>query len=184
MYTAKILVETREGWTPKGLLYGGGPFLSKDKAYPLDLRDVPGETVRLKIETAAGFWKLNYLAMDYSQQTSVRVKEIHPETALDRDGRDVKTMVARADQKFYEMPQAGDFAELTFAVPERTAGLERTVLLKARGYYELHFPPTGTGQPDLARQMLRDPARAVRYALENHYKSQKPTPSAEQMASC
>ena len=178
MYTAKILVETRDGWTPKGLLYGGGPFLSKDKAYPLDLSDIPGETVRLKIETAAGFWKLNYLALDYGQQTSVRVKEIHPETALDRDGRDVKAMVAKADQEFYKMPQAGDFAELTFAVPENTAGLERTILLKARGYYELHFAPTGAGQPDLARQMLRDPNRAVRYALENYYKSQKSAPKA------
>jgi hypothetical protein len=96
--------------------------------------------------------------------------------AIDRNGRDVKAMIAKADQVFYEMPQAGDFAELTFAAPERTPGLERTVLLKARGYYEVHFTPTGAGQPDLARQMLRDPNRAVCYALENYYKSQKPTP--------
>ena len=74
MYTARILVETREGWTPKGLLYGGGPYLSKDKAYSLDLSDVPGDTVRLKIETAAGFWKLDYLALDYGLETPDRVR--------------------------------------------------------------------------------------------------------------
>lgn len=176
MYTAKILVETRDGWTPRGLIYGGGPFISKDKAYSLDVSDVPGETVRLKIEPAAGFWKLDYVALDYGQETPVRVREIRPEMALDRNGRDVKAMIAKADQVFYEMPLAGDFAELTFAAPGKTAGLERTVLLKARGYYEVHFTPTGAGQPDLARQMLRDPNRAVRYALENYYKSQKPTP--------
>jgi hypothetical protein len=173
MYTAKILVETRDGWTPKGLLYGGGPFNSKDKAYTLDVSDVPGEKLKIKLELAAGFWKLNYLAMDYSQETPVRVTEIRPEMALDRNGRDVKAMIAKADQLFFEMPQAGEFAELMFTAPEKTAGLERTVLLKARGYYEVHFAPAGAGQPDLARQMLRDPNRAARYALESYYKTQK-----------
>jgi hypothetical protein len=176
MYTARILVETREGWTPKGLLYGGGPYLSKDKAYSLDLSDVPGDTVRLKIETAAGFWKLDYLALDYGLETPDRVRELRPEAARDRNGQDVNALITKADQVFFKMPQAGDFAELTFAAPEKTDGLERTILIKVRGYYDLHSGLTGPGQPDLARQMLRDSAQAVRYALESYYKSQKPAP--------
>jgi len=167
MYTTRILVETRDGWKPKGLLYGGGPYMSKDKSYTLDVSDVPGDILRIKLEPAAGFWRLNYLAVDYGADVPIRVAEIHPDQAVDREGCDVRDLLAKPDQQFATMPATRDRVDLSFAAPDKPAGLERTLILKARGYYEVHAHPQGPSDPELARRMIREPALAVRHALES-----------------
>ena len=117
------------------------------------MSDVPGDILRIKLEPAAGFWRLNYLAVDYGTDVPIRVAEIHPDRAVDREGCDVRDLLAKPDQQFATMPATRDRVDLSFAAPDKPAGLERT----------LH----SQGPGELARRMIREPALAVRHALES-----------------
>ena len=87
LYLLKIWVETNDGWKVKGLLAGGGPYVSKAKAYVLDIADVPGETLRIRLRPPVNFWMLNRLAVDYGEDTALRTAEMAASRAVGRNWR-------------------------------------------------------------------------------------------------
>jgi hypothetical protein len=166
MYMLKIWVETPAGWRARGLIYGGGPFVAKEKAYVLDVSDVPEETLRVRLNPPLDFWMLDRLAVDYAPDLDLRAREIAPATAIDQDGRDVRDLLAANDGSCYEMPNSGDRAELTFAAPPESEGLARTVLLKASGYYDINLEARGEPQTELLNRIYNEPGFALRYTYE------------------
>jgi hypothetical protein len=168
LYELKALVETAQGWKEKAVILGGGPFISEDKAYQLDVGDVPGDTLRLRLCPPKGFWQFNYIAVDYTPDEQVRVTEIEAVSARDHQGRDVKDQFAKQDQHYQVMPEIGDAAEVVFPVPERTAGLERTVLAKATGYYDIHLNKKKKADRALLKKIQQNPDLGIAYALQEY----------------
>lgn len=164
LYRLQIRVETKDGWKTKGLVYGGGPFVSKEKAYPLDIRDVPGDVLRVRLTPAVGFWLIDSVMADYSADLPVQTRELTAAKAVDRDGRDVRGEISQTDQEYFVMPVRGDTAEFVFDAPPRAAGLERTLLLKASGYYKAHLIPEGEPRWDIIAKFIGEPGFTVRYA--------------------
>ncbi len=166
LYALKIEVEGPSGWEVRGALLGGGPFIAEDRVVPLDLSGVRGDEVRVRIRPPAGFWALNSFALDYSPDRDLRVERLLPVEARDAKGVDVLGPVRASDDSYYEMPETGDRAYVSFPAPALRAGAERTVFLHSRGYYRLHLPEGG--EPDRAtlRQIAEDPDGAARFAAD------------------
>ena len=63
------------------------------------------------------------------------------------------------------MPDNIDRAELRFPAPPRTKGMERTVFLHSRGWYQLHL--SASGEPDAAKlqQIMAEREGAVKFAV-------------------
>jgi hypothetical protein len=146
LYKLKVYVEEPTGWEVRGILPGTGPYISKDRILPLDVSRVRGDQLRIRIHPPAGFWALNSFAVDYTPDQPVNVEKIKPATAQDLRGKNVLPELTAVDGRYYAMPNVGDAADITFAVPPAHAGTERAVFLHTRGYYKLHI--SGTGDPD------------------------------------
>jgi hypothetical protein len=168
LYRLHVRTETRDGWKAKGTIVGGGPFISEDRIYPLDLQDVPGDILRIKLMPPAGYWMINTVAVDYTGDLVLRMTEIAPAKAVDSRGRDIRDLLSFEDNQYYDMPEIGDSAVVTFLVPPLEPGLARTVICKASGFYNIHLQAQGKPQMEILGRFLTEPGFVVRYALREY----------------
>ncbi len=173
LYSLQIRVETEKGWKSRGIILGGPPLVSEDKVYILNLDDVPGDTLKIKLTPPAAFWKINYLAVDYSEDLPIKVTEIKAIKATDNKGQDVGEVLVENDDNYLKMPNIGDSAELIFQSPTRSLGMDRTVILKAGGYYDIHLKAEGEPQLEILDRIHSEPGFAVQYAFKEYLKWEK-----------
>jgi hypothetical protein len=170
LYRMNIRVSTTSGWTSKGTVAGGGPFVSRARVYALDIADVPGDVLRIELTPAIGFWMINHLAVDYSDDVAFTAQEVEAARAVDSRGTDIRPLLAASDGRFFAMPETGDSADVVFNAPPRADGLERTVILKANGYYDIHMGSLGEPRLDILARVRAEPGYAVRYAWGEYRK--------------
>lgn len=168
--TLKVWVETAAGWKARSMIYGGSPFITKDKAYLLDIGDVPGETLRIKLRPPVNCWMVNSLAVDYAEDEPVEIIEIAAATAVGPDGEDLSEELAATDRSYLEAPVRGERTTITFKAPPSRSGLERTVFVKASGYYRIHIDPSGEPQTELIERVFKEPDFAARLAFRDYRK--------------
>ena len=168
LYYLKIRVETETGWKSKGLIFGGGPFISDDKVYVIDISDVPGDILKIKLTPPVNFWMINYLALDYSEDITFRITEIEPSEAMDHNGRDVRGILAQSDNTYFIMPNTGDWAELVFESPPQDDSMDRSIILKASGYYDIHLDADAKPQKEILNRYLMEPGFAIHYAFKEY----------------
>ena len=165
-YRLPIEVEEATGWVVRGALPNGGPLLAEDRAIPLDVSHVRGTQLRVRLRPPVGYWAFNSFAAAYGSGQAVDVSRVAANSARTSDGKDVLQDLAAADDRYYPMPDTTDQAEVTFLAPTRKAGLDRTVFLHSRGWYQLHLRDNGA--PDLTtfNKILSVPGAAVAYAAD------------------
>ncbi len=154
-------------WERQDFIPAGGPFISESRAVPLDLGQVEGDRLRIRINPPIGFWNLNsfHIAWD---ESDAHETELHAETASRMDGIDVVGVLAAADERYLDFPKTGDWAELIFHPPPARPGMSRTFFARTRGWYELHLHQLG--EPDLAglSRLTSEPGYAVRRSLREY----------------
>ncbi len=168
LYMLKVWLETPDGWEARGMIMGGAPIVTKDKAIGFDVADIPGDVLRIKLRPPVNFWMVNSLAVDYGGDSPVDVTEIAAETAVDQAGRDVRAELAATDGNYLESPNRGERTELVFAAPPLKEGLERTVLVKASGYYKVNIDANGEPRTDLIDRVFDEPGFAARYSFREY----------------
>jgi hypothetical protein len=165
LYRLWIRVETPSGWKTCGTIVGGGPFMTENRAYPIDLAGVAGDTLRIKLTPPAGFWTINSLAVDYSADQPVRALEIEAAAATGFHGEDIRDLLANTDSRDYAAPDMGDKADLTFLAPPEAPGRARTILAKVSGYYDIHLKAQGEPRRDILTRLSTEPGFPARFAL-------------------
>lgn len=177
LYVLPIEVATPDGWEPREALFGSGPFAYKTTAYLLDIADVPGETLRLRLPVPVGFWVLNSVVVDYGDPAEAAGPEgFAPEvettvvgTTTERDGRGrpLRSLLSADDDRALVLSERGDYVDLAYSVPPPTDG-ERTVFLKITGHYEVHLPAVGTPDHATLARVLEEPGYTLRFAFERY----------------
>jgi len=168
MYIMKIGVKSGDRWVTKGLLYGGGPLNAEDVVYVLDIDDVPGEILTIKLVAPVTFWMINHLAVDYSDDVQIEVEELQLYRAIAHDGRELRELLLKEDGVYYEMPELGDWAELSFLAPEQDSSFARTIFVKASGYYDMHLKREGIPRYIAILRSRYDKDFMIRYSLQNY----------------
>jgi hypothetical protein len=170
LFQLHLRVETPRGWTSKGLIRGGGPLVSESRLYSFDISDVPGDVLRVKLTPAATFWMINSLAVDYSEDQPFLVNEVGPLEAHDALGRDVRDLLSLEDGQYLAMPHTGDTARVSFLAPPQKEGSERSVFIKAGGYYDIHLEAKAAPQTEIIQRIASEPGFVTRYAIAEYLK--------------
>ena len=133
-----VWLETSPGhWLKKDHfnLTGGSAF--RDDVLPVDLTEVTGDEIRLRLEFGFHFWETDRVALDFSEDQPVQQTTLRPLMALDQLGQNVTSSLMDDDRSYYNQPNIGDEASLRFEVLPLPNGYERHLVLRAKGYYEV-----------------------------------------------
>lgn len=171
LYLLQIRLETSRGWESRGLIYGAGPFVSEKKAYVLDIRDLSGDSLRLRLAPPLGFWEIDQVVVEYDSEADIMVRELSALQASDRAGADIRELLTVSDDRYYVMPGVGDAAEVVFDAPPVPPGARRTVFLKAAGYYEIHLESNGPRRAELLESFMTTPGAALRFAYGEYLRN-------------
>ena len=167
LFVLKVEVEEPDGWRTRAVVAGGGPAISENRVVSLDVGAVQGDRVRVRLRPPAGFWSIDAVQVAHGRDASVRVDTVASKSAVDGAGNDVGPLLARADDRYHDMPTLEDEAELRFAAPSARPGTARTVLLHSRGYYRLHMPTGGVADLATLQRITDVPDEAARWAIAN-----------------
>jgi len=155
----------REGaWQEAGYFYPTGPVAFQDELMEIPMDGV-GDELSVRLSGGVLFWMIDCVAVDFSDDTAVRILELPPASAISLDGADILDRLAASDDRYFVMPKTGDRARIEYAVPPEKTQMERSFILRSEGYYTIH--PPSSGPPDMARWMefRKDPYGFSRNAL-------------------
>lgn len=145
----RVSVETAPGhWQPVGKFQLAGPMALKKDVLTIDLSQIPGDQIHLQLESGFLFWELDWVALDCSAPVPVTVQKVLPASAPTQDGHDMASVLARDDDQYYSQPNVGDEAMVHYPVPAQAPGTVRSLLLHAKGHYEILRDPV-PGKPSL-----------------------------------
>jgi hypothetical protein len=157
------------GWRTADFVWEVGPSVSKDQAVMIDLRDIPGDTLKIRLESTAGFWMINSVIADYTPDVPVEVAELSLQRAVDVNGRDLLGLLSQDDRDYYVMPSKADWAELEFAAPPSRSGFDRSFVMKSTGYYTINVIADGEPQRELVSDLMKNPGAYGQFALRKLY---------------
>ncbi len=176
VYRLPIEVEEPGGWQLRGTLPSGGPLLAEDRAISLDISHVQGNQVRLRMRPPVGFWAFNSFALASGEGDTVVVQKLAARSAITAAGKNILADLAASDDRYYPMPDNIDRAEVIFPAPSAKPGLDRTIFLHTRGWYQLHL--RDRSEPDLStfNKLLAEPGAAVQFAATRFLEWSKKLP--------
>jgi hypothetical protein len=160
-----VSVLTSQGWDHQGYVWEAGPEIAKRQVFPIDLSDVRGDTVRIRLESAPSFWLIDHVALDESAESAVEVREVGASRAVDRTGRDVAELLVAVDDKEFVM-ETGDYALLDFEVPSLQAGKARSFLVRSTGWYRIHTIETEPPDRITLSRLANERDAASRFTVE------------------
>jgi hypothetical protein len=163
-YRLRIEVEEPAGWQVRGTLLGGGPLLAEDRVIPLNVSRARGTQLRIRLRPPVGFWAFNSFAVSYGDSDAVSVNRVAAQSARTSDGKDILPDLAASDDRYYKMPSNSDRAEINFPAPPRKAGMERTIFLHSRGWYQLHLRENGEPDKAAVTKIMMVPGEATRFS--------------------
>ena len=167
-----LKVKVGNEWQTVETFYTAGPMAFRELAATVDLTKIPGSEVELKLETGFKFWEVDFVGLDFGKTEDVQVESVRVHQATTESGEEVGALLDAADEQYVTQDRIGDHMVVSFKEPLPVAGMERTVFLKNRGYY--NYIRDYQGIPDFASlKNFRIPGYFTRFS-ENEYRRAMP----------
>jgi hypothetical protein len=165
LFELSLEVKVGDHWVHQDFIPGGGPFVSENRAIPVDLSGVTGDRVQIRIHPPIGFWSLNSFMLGWGEE-AVRVTTVEPDSGTGPEGVDVVRALRSVDSSYVDFPTKAEHATLAFVEPPATPGMERTVFAQTRGWYEIHLHDLGASDPAALGRLAYEPGYVVRRGLQ------------------
>lgn len=170
LYILGIQVQQGDSWVPSGFIPGSGPFVTEDRVIHLDLNKVEGDILKIRVNPPFGFWTIDYIGIEYGEYPAPIVDELSIDLAEDQYGKVISEFMNMRDDSYQEMPELGDWFNVSFNEPAEQEGMKRSLFLKTTGYYELHLPKDKPEQTELIQKMHTTPGAIIEYAMDEYLK--------------
>jgi hypothetical protein len=171
-----VEVQTAAGWEVVERIPPVGPLAGRDLVVPVNLQNVKGEKVNIRLSAGFMFWEIDRAGLDFSPNLPVAVEKVKAITAYEKSGQNIRHLVASTDKQYLVQFAVGDAVVLTYPLPADKPGQTQTLFLHTRGYYEHIRDYTGIPnlftlrafeKPGHFMQFSRD--RYTQLAEENNY---------------
>lgn len=127
-----------EAWQSAGQVWEAGPEVAKRQVLPIDLRGIPGTTVRVRLESAPAMWSIDYVGLGPQLSLPVTAQALRTTAVASARFADGLARLASADGVMLDM-EMGDTVALTVADASPVArGMTRSYLLRSSGWYQVH----------------------------------------------
>ena len=173
LYKLKYYTKNDDNWVLQGFINGGGPLISETRVYDLDLSNIKGDSVTIKINPPYGYWTVDYLAIQYDVYTTPNIEYMDLETAPNQDGIDIKETVKIKDNNYCIMPMVGDYFEAEYKEAESNSKFKTTYYLKSSGYYEIHLNKSLPFQFMTLSKFITEPGFIIKYSNERYREWEK-----------
>jgi len=171
MATIRVDVAQDDGtWQSVGTVNEAGPIATDLRVMPFALR--PGaQVVRLRLDVAKGFWRLNHLALARLGDPvtpivlePISVRHVNTSAINPGSGASINPLAILGDAEQYLVTYPGDEYALRFELPSRANGAPREVFLETSGYYYEWMRQEWLAEEDAtkAAQLLYQPAAALK----------------------
>lgn len=98
----------------------------------IDQKLITGDKIELRLKSGYKFWDLDYIGMDFSQDTGFETEIIRPSTTTDNNGE--LASIKNDDSNYLEHLNKGDSTYFKFENIS-TSTISRTLILHSKGYY-------------------------------------------------
>ena len=132
-----ISIKKNGKWQLVDYLLTVGPLAPREFVVPVEISDIPGDEIEIKLHTGFMFWELDYAGVDFSENTDLKKRVIKPYLAVGTGSIDWKAALENADEEYMVQENTGDVTEILFEVPVSLQEQPHTTFLKTQGYYEL-----------------------------------------------
>ncbi len=167
LYLLSCKIATKSGWQSRAILYGASPFVPEERAYEIEISDIVGDSLTIMLTPPINFWMIDYIAVDYSEKKHSKRQEIGIHAIQgDNDGSIARNLLTE-DGEYYIMPNQGDSLNISFRVPMKPSNQQRTIFLKASGYYTYNLK--NEGPPKLITlNKLRQNGYSTQFAMKKY----------------
>jgi len=136
-----VYVYVDEEWVFQDYFHTVGPMAFKKDVLQLDLPDLEDGTLRIKIESGAYFWEIDYVGISLAHKDPEPPIVLQLTSAVDELGNNVAGNLIADDALYYIQPEIGNEAELIF--PASGSKGAHTLILHSKGYYDILQDPKG-----------------------------------------
>ncbi len=164
-----VYLETTSGLKLVDYYNVPGPARDKRDILDIDLSDVTGDRVNVRLVSGVMFWDFDYAGMDFSEDLKITTSTVSLYTAADETGKDVTALLLHDDDRYLVQPDINNEARLNFKVPQQVPGTERSVFLHSKGNYQPVRDAEGKPDMDLLVSMRR-PGMFIRFTKDHFLK--------------
>jgi hypothetical protein len=144
----EVSISTKDGWAKITDITTIGPLAQRQIVVPLDLTNLPGTSMQIRLSSGFMFWEIDYVGIDYSPGEDFQVENISPSIATDETGKNVLPQLIKKDGDYLEQPVPGNVVTLEYKCKPQSVNTARSYILHSRGYY-IHVRDF-KGAPDIA----------------------------------
>ncbi len=112
-----------------------GPLAFKEDVLTIPLKGNESDPLKLKLESGAFLWQIDYVAIDYTPDIKVRLDVVPIESAINEANKDVSGLLKSDDNEYYNQSQISNLIEVNFNLPAQYDE-NRTLILHSKGWYK------------------------------------------------
>ncbi len=144
-------------WKEQSAIIDPGPILYRENIALLDLKNIKGDKLKIKLETALDLWMINNIYIDFSDDVNLTISELPLIRSRENfSGKDISSLIQEDDNKYY-IALPGQYALLEFEAPENNSSKNISFILKTKGYYHPWTAPGEKYEPEIIGRILSEP---------------------------